>query len=49
MVLVEDLEVGDAVGGFNAFSALHHVPASVDIYKTKSVIKTGVVMRTLVS
>ena len=49
MVLVEDLKVGDAVGGFNALSALHHVPASVDIYKAKSVIKTGAVMRTLES
>ena len=49
MVLVEDLEVGDAVRGFNALPALHQVPASVDIYKTKSVINTGLVIRTLES
>ncbi len=47
MVLAENLEVGDAVRGFDAFSALHHVPTTVDIYKTKSAINTGVVMRTL--
>lgn len=49
LVLVQNLEVGDAVGRFDALSALHHVPATDDIYKAKSVIITGGVMRTLES